>query len=114
MSVKQLFQLDGQVAVVTGGSRGLGLQMAEALGEMGCRVVITARKADELAAAQAHLQGRGVDATTAVNGLQQSDRIPHLGDEVLARHGHVDILVNNAGANWAAPAEDFPDAAWHK
>jgi gluconate 5-dehydrogenase len=114
MGVKDLFQLDGRVALVTGGSRGLGLQMAEALGEMGCRVAISARKADELAAAKAHLAGRGIDALTVVSDLQKFERIPALVDEVVAALGDIDILVNNAGATWGAPAEEYPDEAWHK
>jgi gluconate 5-dehydrogenase len=114
MSVKELFKLDGRVALITGGSRGLGLQMAEALGEMGCKLAITARKADELAQAQAHLQGMGYEVLTVVNDLQQHEQIPGLVDQVLAKYGHIDILVNNAGATWGAPAEDYPDAAWHK
>jgi gluconate 5-dehydrogenase len=114
MSVKDLFQLDGKVALITGGSRGLGLQMAEALGEMGCRVAITARKADELAGAKAHLQGRGIDVRTVVNDLQQFDGIPGLVDQVMSAHGHIDILINNAGATWGAAAEDYPDEAWNK
>lgn len=114
MHTKDLFQLDEKVALVTGGSRGLGLQMAQALGEMGCRVVITARKADELAEASAHLQANGIDVLTLVNDLQQFDGIPGLIDDVLGKHGHIDILVNNAGASWGAPAEDYPDEAWHK
>jgi NAD(P)-dependent dehydrogenase (short-subunit alcohol dehydrogenase family) len=114
MGVKELFRLDGQVALVTGGSRGLGLQMAEALGEMGCRIAISARRQDELATARAHLQALGCEALPIVCDLQQSDRIPALVDEVLARFGTIDILVNNAGATWGAPAEDYPDAGWHK
>ena len=114
MSVKQLFQLDGQVALITGGSRGLGLQMAEALGEMGCRLAITARKADELAVAKARLQGLGCEVFTVVFDLQQSGRVAALVDEVVAALGDIDILVNNAGATWGAPAEDYPDEAWHK
>ncbi|WP_322058374.1 SDR family oxidoreductase [Paraburkholderia sp. J63] len=114
MSVKELFQLDGRIALVTGGSRGLGLQMAEALGELGCKVVISARKTDELAGAEAHLRGRGIEAKAVVCDLQKFDRIPALVDEVLSAHGRVDILVNNAGATWGAPAEDYPDEAWHK
>lgn len=114
MGVQELFRLDGQVALVTGGSRGLGLQMAEALGEMGCRLAICARKADELAAAQAHLGGLGFEALTVVADLQQSDRIPALVEQVLGRYGAIDVLVNNAGATWGAPAEEYPDAAWHK
>lgn len=114
MSVKDLFQLDGKVALITGGSRGLGLQMAEALGEMGCRVAITARKADELAEAKTHLESRGIAVQTVVNDLQRFEGIPGLVDEVLGLHGSIDILVNNAGATWGAPAEDYPDEAWHK
>lgn len=114
MSIKKLFQLDGQVALVTGGSRGLGLQMAQALGEMGCKVAISARKADELAAAKAHLEALGITVLTVVSDLQQTDRIPALVDEVVSTLGDIDILVNNAGATWGAPAEDYPDEAWHK
>lgn len=114
MGVKVLFQLDRQVALITGGSRGLGLQMAEALGEMGCRLAISARKCDELKSAQAHLTGLGFEVLTVVSDLQQFDQIPALVDQVLARYGTIDVLVNNAGASWGAPAEEYPDAAWHK
>ncbi|MEY3381347.1 MAG: SDR family oxidoreductase [Hylemonella sp.] len=114
MSVKKLFQLDGHIALITGGSRGLGLQMAEALGEMGCRLVISARKADELAQAQSHLAQQGIEVMTVVCDLQQQEQIPSLVDQALARFGQIDILVNNAGATWGAPAEDYPDAGWHK
>ncbi|QBQ97371.1 SDR family oxidoreductase [Paraburkholderia pallida] len=114
MQVRELFELGGQVALITGGSRGLGLQMAEALGEMGCRVVITARKADELKEAQQHLQARGIEATTIVSDLQRPEAVKPLVDETLAAYGQIDILVNNAGATWGAPAEDYPDEAWHK
>lgn len=114
MGVKQLFQLDGQVALITGGSRGLGLQMAQALGEMGCKVAISARKADELAEARQHLEALGITVQTVVSDLQKTDRIPALVDEVVNGLGPIDILVNNAGATWGAPAEDYPDEAWHK
>jgi gluconate 5-dehydrogenase len=114
MSVKQLFQLDGQVALVTGGSRGLGLQMAQALGEMGCKVAISARKADELAVAKKHLESKGITVLTVVNDLQKAENIAPLVDAVIEGLGPIDILVNNAGATWGAPAEDYPDAAWHK
>ncbi len=115
MSVKDLFKLDGKVALVTGGSRGLGLQMAEALGEMGCKLVITARKAGELAEAKAHLEKLGIKDVLAVpNDLQKFDQIPGLVSQALDTFGQIDILVNNAGANWATPAEDYPDEAWNK
>lgn len=114
MSVKELFKLDGRIALITGGSRGLGLQMAEALGEMGCKLAITARKADELDQARAHLEKMGIEVLTVVNDLSKSDQIPGMVDQVLQRYGAIDILVNNAGATWSAPAEEYPDEAWHK
>ncbi|MCQ3923058.1 MAG: gluconate 5-dehydrogenase [Rhodocyclaceae bacterium] len=114
MGVKQLFELTGKVALITGGSRGLGLQMAEALGEMGAKVAITARKADELKEAEAHLKGKGIEVLTVTNDLSKFDRIPAMVDAVLAKFGAIDILVNNAGATWGAPAEDYPDEAWNK
>lgn len=114
MSVKQLFDLTGQVALVTGGSRGLGLQMAEALGEMGAKLAISARKPDELAAAKARLEAQGIEVLTIAADLAKFEQIPGLVDAVLERHGRIDILVNNAGATWGAPAEDYPDAAWKK
>ena len=69
MNVPDLFRLDGQVALITGGSRGLGLQMAKALGAMGCRVAITARKADELAQARGELQALGITLERAYGYL---------------------------------------------
>ena len=114
MNVKKLLDLSGKVALITGGSRGLGLQMAEALGEMGARVVITARKAGELEEAKAHLKGMGIDALTLVNDLQNTDSVRPLVEQVLKSCGQIDVLVNNAGAAWGAPAEDHPLEAWYK
>lgn len=113
-TVQQLFDLKGKTALVTGGSRGLGLQMAQALGEAGARVMISARKADELEGAVAELQAAGIDARwIAADAAQEAD-IHRLADETLERMGDVDILVNNAGASWGAPAEDHPTEAWDK
>lgn len=114
MSVRQLFDLAGKVALVTGGSRGLGLQMAEALGEMGARVAITARKAAELEAAASHLGGMGIDAMPIVCDLSDTGAIGPMVDEVVARLGPIDILVNNAGTTWGAAAVDYPLDAWEK
>ncbi|MDR2156062.1 MAG: SDR family oxidoreductase [Burkholderiaceae bacterium] len=113
-TVQQLFNLKGQTALITGGSRGLGLQIAHALGEAGARIMLSARKADELEQATATLQDAGIDARwIAADAAQEAD-IDRLTDETLARMGEVDILVNNAGATWGAPAEDHPLAAWDK
>ncbi len=114
MGVKQLFDLAGRTAVVTGGSRGLGLQMAEALGEMGAQVAITARKIDELEEAVAHLKKLGIAATAYPCDLGKREQVEPLATAILAKSGKVDILVNNAGAVWGAPAEDHPIDAWDK
>jgi gluconate 5-dehydrogenase len=114
MSVRKLFDLTGKTALVTGGSRGLGLQIAEALGEMGARMVLTARKAEELEGAARHLKDMGIEATWVAADCAKDADIARLVDETLARLGHVDILVNNAGATWGAPAEDYPIEGWDK
>ena len=111
-SIQQLFDLKGKNALITGGSRGLGLQMAHALGEAGARVMLSARKEDELESAMAELQAAGIDARwIAADAAKEAD-IHRLADETLERMGDVDILVNNAGAAWGAPAEDHPLEAW--
>ena len=114
MSVRQLFDLSGRKAIVTGGSRGLGLQIAEALGEMGAELVLTARKADELDEAVAHLEAQGIRATAIAGDMGRAESVASFVDAALAQLGEVDILVNNAGANWAAPMEDYPLEAWLK
>ncbi len=114
MSVKKLFDLTGRVAIVTGGSRGLGLQIAEALGEMGARVALTARKQDELDRAVAQLGAQGVEASAWACDLGRRERIAPAVEGILGRYGRVDILVNNAGTTWGAPAEDHPLDAWDK
>jgi len=114
VGVKQLLDLAGRVAIVTGGSRGLGLQMAEALGEMGARIAITARKKDELDEAVAHLAGLGIAATPYPSDLGKREQVEPLASAILGNFGKVDILVNNAGATWGAPAEDHPMEAWDK
>jgi len=111
---REMFGLQGKVALVTGGSRGLGLQIAEGLGDMGCKVAITARKAGELDEAAKHLAARGIEVLGIANDLAKVDGIPGLVDQVLERFGAIDILVNNAGATWGAPAEEYPDEAWRK
>ncbi len=114
MKVQELLNLKGKVAVITGGSRGLGLQMAEALGEMGARVAITARKKDELDEAVAHLRKLGIEAKAYVCDIGKREQVAPLADSVLKDFGRVDILVNNAGATWGSPAEDHPLEAWDK
>ncbi len=113
-TVQQLFDLSGKTALVTGGSRGLGLQMAHALGEAGARIMLSSRKAADLEEAAAELQAAGIDARWIAADCAKEDDIHRLASETLQRMGEVDILVNNAGASWGAPAEDHPIAAWDK
>ncbi len=112
--VHKLFDLTGQTALVTGGSRGLGLQIAEALGEAGAKVLLTSRKAADLEEATAHLQDKGIDARWVAADASEPAEIARVVDEAMQRLGHIDILVNNAGATWGAPAEDHPLDAWDK
>ncbi|MGE0801811.1 MAG: SDR family oxidoreductase [Lautropia sp.] len=113
-TVAELFDLRGRKAIVTGGSRGLGLQIAEALGGQGAEIVVTARKAAELDAAVMRLTGLGITAHGIASDQSQPAQIASFVDAALERLGHVDILVNNAGATWGAPAEDHPLDAWRK
>jgi len=114
MTATQLFDLTGKTALITGGSRGLGLQIAEALGDAGARLVISSRKAADLETAKAHLEGRGVTVDYIVADNGKDEDILRLADEAIAKLGRVDILVNNAGATWGAAAEDHPIEAWDK
>lgn len=109
-----LFDLSGRTALITGGSRGLGLQIAEALGDYGAKVVLSARKADELQAATTALRARGIDADWIAADGSRPEAVDALVKGALEKLGHVDILVNNAGASWGAPAEDYPLPAWDK
>ena len=113
-TLQQLVDLHGKTALVTGGSRGLGLQLAHALGEAGARVLLTSRKASDLEQAAAELKAAGIHADWIAADCGQPEDIARLGAESIQRLGEVDILVNNAGAAWGAPAEDHPLEAWDK
>jgi gluconate 5-dehydrogenase len=113
-SIQQLFDLSGKTALVTGGSRGLGLQIAEALGEQGATILLCSRKQGDLDQAAAQLKQRGIGASVIAADVSQESDIEILVAEAIKRLGHIDILVNNAGATWGAPAEDHPVDAWDK
>ena len=113
-TIQQLFDLTGQVALVTGGSRGLGLQMAHALGEAGAKIMLSSRKAADLEQAAAELQAAGIDARWIAADCAKEEDTRRLAAETMARMGQIDILVNNAGASWGAPAEEHPVEAWDK
>ena len=110
----QLFSLTGKCALVTGGSRGLGFQIAEALGEAGARVLVTSRKAGDLEVAVERLRAKGVDAHWLAADAGDAAQVQQLLKGTLDKLGTIDVLVNNAGATWGAPAEDYPLEAWDK
>jgi NAD(P)-dependent dehydrogenase (short-subunit alcohol dehydrogenase family) len=112
--VQDLFQLDGKVALITGGSRGLGLQIAEALGEAQARLLITSRKTTELEAAVSKLKAKGITADWIAADVSDSEQSRKIVATAIARFGAIDILINNAGTSWGAPAEDHTLEAWDK
>lgn len=113
-SIKKALDLTGRTALITGGSSGLGLQIAEALGEQGARILISSRKPEGLQAAQAHLKTLGIEADWIAADNAKDEDVQRLAHDALQRLGRVDILVNNAGATWGAPAEQHPVPAWDK
>jgi NAD(P)-dependent dehydrogenase (short-subunit alcohol dehydrogenase family) len=116
MQANKLFDLSGKVALVTGGSRGIGFRMAEALGEMGCKLAIGARKQNELDAASATLRRANIEILTIANdlGAATADAAARLVGAVLDHYGKIDILVNNAGTVWGASAIEHSPEAWRK
>jgi NAD(P)-dependent dehydrogenase (short-subunit alcohol dehydrogenase family) len=114
MPAKNLFDLSGRTALVTGGSRGLGLQIAEALGEYGAKIVLVSRKQADLDQSVAHLNALNIESSAIAADLGKAEAVQEVAAQAIERLGHIDILVNNAGATWGAPAEDHPLDAWDK
>ena len=114
MSVKDLFDLTGKVALVTGGSRGLGLDMATGLGEAGAAVVITARREQWLTTGAAELSGKGINATAVACDVSDPGQVDAAVKATIARYGRLDVLVNNAGISWGEPIETMPVERWRQ
>ncbi len=108
-----LFDLTGKTAVVTGGSRGIGMMMARGLLQAGASVVISSRKADACEEAVAQLSSYG-EVRAVPADLSSPEECRRLADEVMAAESRLDILVNNAGATWGEALETFPPAAWDR
>lgn len=108
-----LFSIAGKTALVTGGSRGIGLMIARGYVRAGARVYITSRKADVCAATAAEL-GREGTCIALPADLGKTSEVERLAGELAAREAHLDILVNNAGATWGGKIDDFPEAGWDK
>ncbi len=113
MKIEQLFSVSGKVAVVTGGSRGIGEMITRGLLENGARVYITARKEDELKAAAEAMSELG-ECIAIRADLSTNEGVNTFAAEIRERESKVDILVNNAGASWGAPIDEFPESGWDK
>ncbi len=112
--LKQLFDLSGRVAIVTGGSRGLGEEMAEGLAEAGASLMLCARREQWLTPTRESLRGKGY----RVEGMECDVSVPAevqaVVDKTVATFGRVDILINNAGVSWGAEPEEMPLEKWQK
>ncbi len=113
-SLQQLFDLSGQVALVTGGSRGLGEEIAEGLAEAGASLMLLARREQWLNPAVDALKQRGFPCRGALCDVSKPAAVEHAVNQALQAYGQIDILVNNAGVTWGAPAEAMPFDKWQQ
>jgi len=114
MSVLDLFRLDGKTAIVTGGGRGLGAQIAESYAEAGANVVVCSRSLESCEEMSTQLKTLGVESLAYKCDVTDPVQVKEVVDGTRERFGRIDILVNNSGASWAAPAEEMPIEAWEK
>ena len=114
VNAKQLFDLTGRIAIVTGGSIGLGRQMAEGLAEMGADVVLCARKKERCHQAAEELQQLGVKAIALGCDVKNPDSIQEMVEATVSQFGRIDVLINNAGISWGVPVEEMRLEDWNK
>jgi NAD(P)-dependent dehydrogenase (short-subunit alcohol dehydrogenase family) len=114
MNVMQLFDLTGKTAIVTGGGRGLGKQIAEGFAEAGANVVICSRKREACEAVSEELKEIGVKSLAFECDVTNQEQVQDVVDATMKEFGRIDILVNNSGASWGAPVVEMPLQAWHK
>jgi NAD(P)-dependent dehydrogenase (short-subunit alcohol dehydrogenase family) len=114
LNARQLFDLTGRVAVVTGGSIGLGRQMAEGLAEMGANLVLCARKKEACERAASELKALGVKTLALGCDVKNPSSVQELVDATISQFGRIDILINNAGTSWGAPIEEMRLEHWNK
>jgi NAD(P)-dependent dehydrogenase (short-subunit alcohol dehydrogenase family) len=111
-ALSELYTLSGRVALVTGGSRGLGLEMAEGLAEAGASLMLLARREQWLAPAVEAMRTHGFVCEGAICDVSRAEEVQSAVDKTVERYGRIDILVNNAGVSWGAPAEEMPLEKW--
>ncbi|MEH6592475.1 MAG: SDR family NAD(P)-dependent oxidoreductase [Halioglobus sp.] len=111
--MKDLFSVRGKVAIVTGGSTGIGAMIAQGLVENGAKTCITARKIEQLEETAAELSQLG-ECISLPSNLGTLEGVEDFAAQILEREGKIDILVNNAGATWGAPMDEFPESGWDK
>lgn len=113
--IENLFRLDGKVALVTGGSRGIGLMITQGLVESGAKVYITSRSADVCAKVADEMNALKQGECIALPAdLSKVENVRALSSALAELEDHLDILINNAGASWGAPIEQFPEKGWDK
>src|SRR5579883_2622935 len=112
--VNKLFDLSGRVAIVTGGSRGLGREMAEGLAEAGASLMLCARRAEWLAPTVEEFRARGFQVEGEMCDVSNAANVRRVVDATMAAYGKIDILINNAGVSWGAKAEEMPPDKWQK
>ena len=110
--VTELFDLSGKTAIVTGGSRGIGKEMAEGLAEAGASLMLCARRAEWLDETVAEFEAKGFSAAGTVGDVSKPEEVKSVVDGTVRQFGRVDILVNNAGVSWGAMPEDMPIEKW--
>jgi NAD(P)-dependent dehydrogenase (short-subunit alcohol dehydrogenase family) len=113
-NIKDLFDLSGKTAIITGGSRGLGKEMAEGLAEAGANLMLCARREEWLAPTVAEFRGRGFNAEGELCDVSNPEQVQAVVDKTVETFGAVDILINNAGISWGARPEEMPLEKWQK
>lgn len=114
MHIFDLFKLEGKTAIVTGGGRGLGAQIAKGFAEAGANVVVCSRKLETCEEMSEEIKQLGVDSLALKCDVTNPEDVNRVVEKTVEKFGTIDILVNNSGATWAAPVEEMPLEAWNK
>ena len=114
MHIRELFDLTGKTAIVTGGSRGLGREMAEGLAEAGANLMLCARREEWLAPTLEEFRGRGFNAAGAICDVSKPEDVAKLVVKTVEAFNRIDVLINNAGISWGAMPEEMPLDRWRQ